>query len=164
MKRTIWAVLILAFLLCLGCAGVYAAERIPKGIFKDLNLTADQEKQMKGLFERQKEDEKKKFRKIRGLQDKMDKEFLQDRPDGSRIRSIANDIKKIQSEMLDEHFDYLSSLRNILTPAQFKKFIEKGKKMREKGGKFKGFWQQHHSTREGFMPPPPPDGDERPKD
>jgi Spy/CpxP family protein refolding chaperone len=150
MKRSLWMVLMLAFMLCLGCAGVYAAERIPKGIFKDLNLTADQEKQMKGLFERQKEDEKKKFEKIRGLQDKMDNEFVKDRPDESRIKSTANDIKKIQTELLDEHFSHLLALRKVLTPDQFKKFIEKGKKMRgnkDRGGK--GFWHMRHPSGEG---------------
>jgi Spy/CpxP family protein refolding chaperone len=151
-------------MLCLGCTGMYAAERIPRDIFKNLNLTADQEKQMRTLFERERENEKKKFEKIRGLQDKLDKEFLKDRPDESRIRSAANDIKIIQTELLDEHFNHLLALRKVLTPAQFKKFIEKGKKMRDKkGGAFKGFWQRH-PTGEGFTPPPPPDNDERPKD
>jgi len=152
MKKWIWMGLTLMFLLCLVCSGTYAAERVPKGIFKDLNLTADQEKQMKGLFEHQKEDEKKKFEKIRGLQDKLDKEFLKDVPDESRIRSAAKDIKNIQSELLDEHFNHLLALRKVLTPEQFKKFIEKGKKMREKrGGGLIGFWQTRHTTDEGAI-------------
>lgn len=65
----------LALMLFLSCAAANAAERIPAGIFKDLNLSTDQEKQMRALFERQRDDEKKNFEKIRGLQEKLEKEF-----------------------------------------------------------------------------------------
>lgn len=153
MKKCISAGLMLILILCLSCAAVYAAEKTPRGMFKDLKLTADQEKQMQSLFERQKTEEKKDFEKIKEFQGKLDDEFLKDRPDESRIKSIANDIKQIQTKLLDKHFDRLFALRKVLTPEQFKKFIEKGRKMRsKKDGGFKGFWQQHHSTGEGFAP------------
>ncbi len=153
MKRSIYTVAMLALMLFLSCAAANAAERIPAGIFKDLNLSTDQEKQMRALFERQRDDEKKNFEKIRGLQEKLEKEFLKDHPDESNIRSTANNIKIIQTKLLDEHFDHLLALRKVLTQEQFKKFIEKGKKMREKkGGGFKGFWQTHHSTGEVLTP------------
>jgi Spy/CpxP family protein refolding chaperone len=155
MKKWMGVGLMVALMLCLSCAWVYAAERIPKDIFKGLNLTADQQKQMQSLFERQRTEEKKDFEKIKELQGKLDEEFLKDRPDESKIRATANDIKKIQIKLLDKHFDRLFDLRKILTPEQFKKFIEKGVKNRKKfSGKHKGFWPPHPPTGEGFMPPP----------
>jgi Spy/CpxP family protein refolding chaperone len=154
MKRSVLTIVMLAVMLFVLCAAANAAERIPSGIFKGLNLSADQEKQMRTLFERQRGDEKKKFEKIRGLQENLDEEFLKDRPDESKIKSTVNTIKNIQTELLDEHFDNLLALRKVLTPEQFRKFIEKGKKMREKnGGYFKGFWQTRHPTREGSTRP-----------
>ena len=153
MKKWMRTGLMLTLILCLSCAAVYAAEKVPRGMFKDLKLTADQEKQMQSLFERQRTEEKKDFEKIKELQGKLDEEFLKDRPDESKIKSAADDIKNIQTKLLDKHFDRLFALRKILTAEQFKKFIEKGKNMREKKGRsFRGFWQQHHSTGESFAP------------
>jgi len=158
MKKWMRIGLMLTLILCLSCAAVYAAEKVPRGMFKDLKLTADQEKQMQSLFERQRTEEKKDFEKIKELQGKLDVEFLKDRPDESRIGSIANDIKQIQTKLLDKHFDRLFALRKILTPEQFKKFIEKGVKNRKIfSGNRKGFWPSHPPTGEGFMPPPPKD-------
>ena len=154
MKKWMRIGLMLTLILCLSCAAVYAAEKVPRGMFKDLKLTADQEKQMQSLFERQRTEEKKDFEKIKELQGKLDVEFLKDRPDESRIGSIANDIKQIQTKLLDKHFDRLFALRKILTPEQFKKFIEKGRKMRSKmdgGPRVSG--NKHHSTGESFAPP-----------
>ena len=152
MKKWMGVCLMAAFMLCLGCAWVYADERVPKDIFKGLNLTADQQKQMQSLFEKQRTEEKKDFERIKELEGKLDEEFLKDRPDESKIKAATNDIKKIQTKLLDKHFDRLFDLRKILTPEQFKKFIEKGVKDRKKfGAKHKGFWPSHPPTGEGFM-------------
>ena len=148
MRKSICVGLMLTLILCLSCASVYAADKVPKGMFKDLKLTADQEKQVQSMFEKQKADEKQDFEKIKEFQDILDQEFLKDHPDESKIKSTINDIKKIQTKLLDKHFDHMFALRKILTPEQFKKFIEKGKKMRaKKGDDFKGFWHQHNKSK-----------------
>ena len=148
MKKWMRTGLMLILILCLSCAAVYAAEKVPRGMFKDLKLTADQEKQMQSLFERQRTEEKKDFEKIKELQGKLDEEFLKDRPDESKIKSAANEIKKVQTKLLDKHFDHLFALRKLLTTEQFKKFIEKGRKMREKMDRdHKDFRPPHDGSR-----------------
>jgi len=161
MRKPFCNVAILTLLmLCLVCAAANAAEKMPKGMAKDLNLTPDQKKQMQTIFERQREDEKKDLKSIRALQTALDEELIKDRPDESKIKSTVNEIKQIQIKLLDKHFDSTFALRKILTPEQFRKFIEKGRKMRDKiKGDRKGFRPKHSSTEEGFMPPPSPKKD-----
>jgi Spy/CpxP family protein refolding chaperone len=153
MDKWIRTLLMLIFALCFSFAVAHAAEKMPGGMFKDLGLTAGQEKQMQSLFEQQRTEEKKDFEKIKELQQTMDQEFLKDRPDETKIKSTVNEIKQIQMKLLDKHFDRLFALRKILTPEQFRKFTEKGRKMRGKRAwGFNGFWLPHRPTGEGFAP------------
>lgn len=152
MDKWMRTLLMLIFALCFSFSAAHAVGKLPGGMFKDLGLTAGQEKQMQSLFDQQRIEEKKDFDKIKELQQTMDQEFLKDRPDESRIRSTANNIEQIQIRLLDKHFNRLFEMRKILTPEQFKKFIEKGRKMREKRWGFNGFWQPHRPTGEGFAP------------
>ncbi len=140
--------------LCLNCSVSLAKDFARGPLFKGMDLTAGQKQQVQALFENQMADEKKDFDKIKEIRGKMDEEFLKDRPDESKIKSDINDIEKIQSKLLDEHFDRIFALRKILTPEQFKKFIGKSIKMRKDRGEwFKGFWQSHRATGESSAAP-----------
>ncbi len=150
-----------ALLLCVGCGTAHAAEKMPKGMFSDLDLSAKQEKQIREYFERQREDEKKDMKKVHSLQTELDNELLKERPDEARINATVGEIKKVQTKLLDKHFDRIFAIRKILTPEQFRKFTEKGRKMRAKmEGDRKKSKPHQPSTGEGFMPPPPPHEEE----
>jgi Spy/CpxP family protein refolding chaperone len=151
MKRIILIVTVMFLGLNLNC---YAAQNMPKRLFKDLGLSPDQGKQMQTLFESQKTEEQNDLKIIRSFQKDLDDEFLKDKPDETKIESTVNEIKKIQTKMLNKHFDRTFAIRKILSKEQFKKFIEKGKKMRgkmERGQK--GNKPAHAPTGESFTPP-----------
>lgn len=110
----------------------FAQERIPREMFKGLDLTAAQKQKMDDLFKSRRDEEKKNFESIRAIQDQMDQEFLKGKPDNSKIRSYIDETKKIQGKLIDDHFNEVYSIKSILTDQQFKQFITNRHKMMER--------------------------------
>lgn len=106
-----------------------------RGIFKELNLTADQKEKLKKLREESKaghKDERKKMRsEAKAFKDKMAGNASDD-----ELRKEFAKAQEKRAEMAKSRFEHMLKVRAILTPEQRKKFAELAeKKMKNHKGK-----------------------------
>ena len=111
-------------------------------LFKQLNLTEDQKKQLKANKEKQKEQMKAAFTQMKAQKDAMHQELMKKDLDMAKINAIQSQIKAFQAQMVDNHLNSILEVRKILTPEQFSKFISL---MEERKSK----WQGHGAMKHG---------------
>ena len=97
-------------------------------IIKELDLTAEQEKQMKE--QREKTGKKNKaIRKELGEKMKKLKEELEKKDvDRRKIDAIAEEIKTLKGSLIDQRIDSVLAMKQILTTEQYEKLKELRKK------------------------------------
>ncbi len=98
---------------------------------KVLNLTEDQEKQLKDSREKQETAMKSVFEQMKATREAFDAEIVKATPDMNKINDIQTQLKTIQSQMLNNHLNSLLEIKKILTPEQFAGYmaLEKARKM-----------------------------------
>jgi Spy/CpxP family protein refolding chaperone len=105
-------------------------------LFKELNLTPEQEKAM----QQHKEEQRSKMKIFRGDIKAKKKELRQELQntdlDMKKVKEINSELKVLLSNMLDHRLEGILGVRSILTPDQFKEFSDfKNKHKRyHKGG------------------------------
>jgi Spy/CpxP family protein refolding chaperone len=110
------------------------AERpgLPKKIIEQLELNQEQTKKLQDQKQAQKIVMQEKFLEIKKLHNELDQEFLKPEPNEVRIKILVGEIKNIQAEIADKHFEGLFALREVLTQEQFKKMVTLRQEMRGK--------------------------------
>ena len=92
-------------------------------IYNQLNLTAEQKKQLDDNKQKHREKMKASFEKMRSYKEALNQELMKADLDMSKINAIQDQFKTLQSEITDGHLSSILEVRKILTPQQFAKFI-----------------------------------------
>ena len=109
-----------------------------------LNLTDDQKKQLKDIWQKQREAMKATFEQIKANEEALTNELLQTTPDINKINSLKSKIEALGAQMLDNRINSDLEVKKILTPEQFAKYLEFQKH------KFAGrFHERHHRHHHG---------------
>ena len=122
------------------------------GFFHKLNLTDGQKKQMKDIWQKQKEAKKTAFAQIKVYREVLTNELLQTTPDVNKINDLKSKLKVLGAQMLDNRTNSDLEVKKILTAEQFSKYLEFQK--HEFAGRFhKGEWGRgegcHHRHHHG---------------
>jgi Spy/CpxP family protein refolding chaperone len=92
---------------------------------KDLNITEDQKKQLDANKEKNREEMKAVFKEMKDKKDLMRAELEKEAIDIAKVQAINNDLKALQSKMLDNKLAGILEVRKVLSAEQFKKFSSK---------------------------------------
>ena len=104
-----------------------------------LNLTDNQKKQMKDIWQKQKEAKKTAFAQIKADREALTNELLQTIPDVNKINDLKSKLEVLGAQMLDNRINSDLEVKKILTAQQFAKYLEFQK--HEFAGRFhKGEW------------------------
>jgi Spy/CpxP family protein refolding chaperone len=107
-------------------------------IWDQLNLTAEQKKQLEENKAKNRDNMKATFEKMRSYRDSLKDELMKPELDMNKINGIQSQIKSLQSQIVDDSLNSILDVRKILTHEQFEKFItitRGGKIWRGKGDK-----------------------------
>jgi Spy/CpxP family protein refolding chaperone len=88
------------------------------------NLTDDQKKQMKAIWEKQKEAKKAAFAQIKADKEALTNELLQTTPDANKINDLKSKMEALHAQMLDSRINSNLEVKKILTAEQFAKYLE----------------------------------------
>ena len=92
------------------------------GFFKD--LTDGQKKQLKDIWQKQKEAKKAAFEKIKANKDAITNELLQTTPDVNKINDLKSKLEALGAQMLDNRISSDLEVKKILTAEQFAHYLE----------------------------------------
>jgi len=84
-----------------------------------LNLSEDQQKQLKESHEKQKEAMKSIAEQLMASKEAFDAEIVKATPDMNKINSIQSQIKAFLSQMADSRLNKLLEIKKIMSPEQF---------------------------------------------
>jgi Spy/CpxP family protein refolding chaperone len=132
--------LVLTLLMCglLGMPLVYAKDKGGKHmggkaeVFDQLNLSAEQKKQLEASKEAQMEQIKGLLNQMTDLSKKLNEELMKPKLDMSAVNDLNNQLKAIQGQMADKRISTILDVRKTLTPEQFNKFITLTEELRAK--------------------------------
>jgi Spy/CpxP family protein refolding chaperone len=92
------------------------------GFFKD--LTDDQKKQLKDIWQKQKEAKKAAFEQIKADKEALTNELLQTTPDVNKINDLKSKLEALGAQMLDNRINSDLEVKKILTAEQFAQYLE----------------------------------------
>lgn len=93
-------------------------------VWDQLNLTADQKKQLEENKAKNRESMKATFETMKSCKESLRAELMKKDLDMNKINSIQSQIKSLQGQMVDSRLSSILDIRKILTYEQFGKFIE----------------------------------------
>jgi len=135
-----------------GPEGPEQPARPPKGEFiqkmvDELDLTEQQVQQI--TKNKQESDQQNKLlrEKMKQARDAIRTELIKDTTNEKALKRLANELKTVQAEMVDQHIKSLLEVKKILTPEQFKQFNEKMEQKRGKFSQFRGKMQERWNER-----------------
>ncbi len=94
-------------------------------IYKDLNLNDEQKKLLEENRNKRKERTKDLTNEIKAKREALRQELQKDQLNMEAINKINDDLKTTQAQMMDYRLEGILEVRKILTPEQFKKFMNK---------------------------------------
>ncbi len=124
----------------------HKAEKGMQKLFKELNLTEEQHKQLEANKTKHREELNTLMQGMREKRELMRTEFQKDQINEAAVRGINNEIKGMQGRMADLRLEGMLSIRKILTPEQYKKFTEK---MEQDRGQLKQRMNRHKKSAGG---------------
>ena len=122
------------------------------GFFHKLHLTDSQKKQMKDIWQKQKEAKKTAFTQIKADKEALTNELLQTTPDVNKINDLKSKLGVLKAQMLDNRISSDLEVKKILTAQQFAKYLEiqkakfAGRFHKGEGGRGEGC---HHGYHQG---------------
>lgn len=108
-------------------------ERGNKGekIFQQLNLSADQQAQIKSIMEQAKTSNQGLRQQVKTAREQLKTLMTSNDASDDAIRQAHQQVQTLGQQMGDQRFDTMLKIRNVLTPAQRTKFAELHKQGRE---------------------------------
>ena len=94
-------------------------------LYKDLNLSQEQKKMLEENKNKHKEEMKALFNAMKEMRTSMRQELQKEKLDMAKIGEINNEMKRLEAQMSDQRLAGILEVRKILSPEQFKKFMEK---------------------------------------
>ncbi|MDD5060182.1 MAG: periplasmic heavy metal sensor [Candidatus Omnitrophica bacterium] len=108
-------------------------------IYKELNLSAEQQKKLEENRKGQREKMKEIFSAMKEKQAQLQQELKKTDVKEASVEPIVSEIKSLQGKLMDLKIKGIFAVKETLTPEQFAKFQEMTKKQLEKKKKvFKG--------------------------
>jgi Spy/CpxP family protein refolding chaperone len=103
-------------------------------MFKQLNLTPDQQAKMKALRQEMQELRKANREKMQALRDKSKEELLKATPNKTVLYGYAKEMGDLHKAMAESMADHMLKMKAVLTKEQFEKMMSKDflKGMRER--------------------------------
>lgn len=92
-------------------------------IFKQLNLTDEQKKELEANKQQNRTQMKAIHQQMKAAMDGMQAELMKPQLDMNRIHDLHATIKSLQNQMEDQRLNSILAVRQILTTDQFTKFI-----------------------------------------
>jgi Spy/CpxP family protein refolding chaperone len=108
-----------------------------ENIARELNLTESQKQQMAQQRTKEKEQGRVLREEMKAVRDELTKELDKDKPDRVRISSIISQMKELIGRRIEQRVEGILSMKQVLTPEQFKKLNEKTKRFErpKRGGR-----------------------------
>ena len=103
-----------------------------EGIFKELNLSPEQQQKLKDNRNAHKEKMKQIISALKEQHKKLTAEMAKAQVTRQSLEPIAQEIKSLQAQLVDLRIENMLALKAILTPEQYQKFNELVSKRREK--------------------------------
>lgn len=103
-------------------------------IYNDLGLTNEQGKLLEGNKNKYREQTKALFTQLRQKMTLLRQELEKSELNMQEIYQTNDELKQLQTQMLDNRLERILEVRKILTPGQFKKFNDR---INERMGHFK---------------------------
>jgi len=122
--------------------------RLKESIYKELNLTAEQQKKLEENRAKQRQ-MNSQLRTALTEKEKQLQQSLKD-PDVTRakLEPLVGEIKSLQAQLIDQRVSGIFAVKEILTPEQISKLTQLMEKRREnRKGRFQG-WQKKHQGME----------------
>jgi periplasmic protein CpxP/Spy len=92
-------------------------------IYSQLGLTDQQKQELEANKAQNKEQRKAFFEKMRAKRKELNQELMKPTLDMPKIEAIQTELKSMQAQMIDDRLNSTLSVRKILSPEQFAKFI-----------------------------------------
>jgi Spy/CpxP family protein refolding chaperone len=128
-------------------AGKPAGGRLKESIYKELNLTPEQQKKL----EENRKAQREKTSQLRTTTMEKERELQQalKDPDLTRVKvePLVNEIKSLQAQLIDQRVSGIFAVKEILTPEQISKLNQLMEKRKE--GR-KGRFQERRKRRKGM--------------
>ena len=118
-------------------AGKMQAKR--QGFYSELGLSEGQKKLLEENRNKHKEESKALFSQSKEKMALLRQELQEEPLNTGKIYQTNNELKKLQSEVLDNRVERIMEVRKILTAEQFKKFLAK---IDKRQGKSQGNWHE----------------------
>jgi len=107
-------------------------------IFKELNLTEEQQKKIEENRSEQRKQRDALFKSVKEEHVKLQEALQDPSVTKEKVEPIVQKIKSLQAEMLDNRINAIFEAKAIMTPEQFAQFNQLMEKRKgEKGGRFK---------------------------
>ncbi len=107
-----------------------------EAIHRQLNLTDDQAARLEANRSEHRQEARKLREKMRAAREAFKSELEKEELDMEKITQLHNEQKTVQGQIADHRLEGILQVREILTPEQFKMFIElTGKHRRDKHGR-----------------------------
>ncbi len=100
----------------------HSGQRIQE-IYNQLNLTFDQTKQLEANKQQQRSRMAKAHQEMKISKEALKEELMKPQLDMARITELHKKIKALLSQMEDDRLSSILTVRTILTPEQFTKFV-----------------------------------------
>ena len=103
-------------------SNIHGGQRI-REIFRQLNLTEDQKKQLEANKQQHRARIQDLREEIKTSKDAIRAELMKIQLDMPKVKGMHDQIKALQDQMEDEKLNSILAVRAILTPEQFIKFV-----------------------------------------
>ena len=101
-------------------------------VIQQLNLTPQQEAQIKQLQMLNRQKAKELFRRLKEKRRELADELDKARSNPIKIRALIAALKDIQGRLIEKRVEDVLKMKEILTPEQYQKFSETLKSMRQR--------------------------------
>jgi Spy/CpxP family protein refolding chaperone len=106
-------------------------------VIKQLNLTPQQEAQIKQLQMLNRQKAKELFLRLKEERKELADELDKARSNPIKIRALIAELKDLQGRLIEQRVEDVLKMKEILTPEQYQKFNETLKNMRKKNSGLK---------------------------
>ncbi|MFH1622767.1 MAG: periplasmic heavy metal sensor [Candidatus Omnitrophota bacterium] len=118
-------------------------KKMRANFIEELNLTPEQQEQLKTQRSANKEDHKQLREKLRAKREELRQELEKQEINKEKVYSIIAEIKVLTGEELEQRVERIISMKEVLTPEQYQQLQEK---MKEKRKTHKQFFGQGDSA------------------
>jgi Spy/CpxP family protein refolding chaperone len=104
-------------------------------IVKELKLSPEQQQQIVEQRKKEREQAQQIREKLKATRDELSRQLDKENPDKAKVYSLVSEMKELIGKRIEQKVDRILSLREILTPEQFRKLNERTKRFEWQKGR-----------------------------